>query len=411
LKDSNAQRRPEDYQKSFILSYTGSDHDESAYADQVIKATDSDGIYCQLDVNDIDADEVRSAIGSLEAIQNAEPMIGPWKIYREMSRAGIRVSLDGHGGDEILAGYLHHPASALVDAVWPLPNLARWREIMAVERGMLEGDVPEGTKHCSISDRAAIQRLLPSGSILREALIRNISKSPILATNLRRFKQSVKNKKRPSGLQHWTDWLKVEQARPETISDEFIPVIPYKTENLTRCLYRDFHIDILPNILRNFDRTSMAHGVESRAPFLDWRIVCYAFSLPGASKIGANFSKRILRDAMSGILPEVIRTRKSKIGFASPMRAWYRHGLKEYVNDSISSHEFLTSDIWDGPVIRKFVRDCYQSEQYSQAIQSWKFIQAMELIDSFKGIQSLNSDRQATRDSMFSSSSPTHHQN
>ena len=394
--NSRSERRPAEYQKSFILAYKGSDHDESAYAAHVIKHTGSDAFYHQLDVNNLCVEEVRSAIRSLEAIQNAEPMIGPWKIYREMSLNGINVSLDGHGGDELLAGYLHHPEAALVDAAWPWPNPARWRDVLSVEQGMLEGDVAEGTKRRSISNRTAIQRLFPSRSGLRNRLVKNIGRSPPLLAALRRLKHSTNNKLRSQGSHHWTDWLKEGQATPEPISDEFVSLVPHKTENITRCLYRDFHIDILPNILRNFDRVSMAHGVESRAPFLDWRLVCYAFSLPGASKIGDRFSKRILRDAMTGILPEVIRTRKSKIGFASPMRAWYQHGLKEYVNDTLASQGFLTSDIWDGSAIRAFTDDCYRRENYDQAIESWKFIQALELIDSFKEIRTQVSDRQTT---------------
>jgi asparagine synthase (glutamine-hydrolysing) len=58
-------------------------------------------------------------------------------------------------------------------------------------------------------------------------------------------------------------------------------------------LYGEFHATKLPAILRMFDRASMAHGVEIRNAFLDWRIVRYAFSLRDESKIGGGFSKRI----------------------------------------------------------------------------------------------------------------------
>jgi asparagine synthetase B (glutamine-hydrolysing) len=45
-------------------------------------------------------------------------------------------------------------------------------------------------------------------------------------------------------------------------------------------------IDTLATFLRDFDRLSMGHGVEVRTPFLDWRLVCYCFSLPSKSKMG-----------------------------------------------------------------------------------------------------------------------------
>ena len=62
----------------------------------------------------------------------------------------------------------------------------------------------------------------------------------------------------------------------------------------------------------------MAHGVELRMPFLDWRLVCFAFSLPDESKIGGGYTKRVLREAMRGLMPEPTRARTTKIGFGPP---------------------------------------------------------------------------------------------
>ena len=84
-------------------------------------------------------------------------------------------------------------------------------------------------------------------------------------------------------------------------------------------LYAHFHHTVLPGILRNFERCSMAHGVEVRMPFMDWRVACYAFALPESSKLGGGYTKRILREAMRGMLREPVRRRKDKIGFSPPM--------------------------------------------------------------------------------------------
>ena len=128
----------------------------------------------------------------------------------------------------------------------------------------------------------------------------------------------------------------------------------------------------------------MAHGVESRAPFMDWRLVCFSFSLPSDSKLGFGFTKRILRDAMQGVLPESIRIRKGKLGFSSPMPVWYQYGLRGQILDTINSQQFLQSDIWNGPVIRDFTESCYRKEDYSSAVKSWKYIQALFLMNSFE---------------------------
>jgi asparagine synthase (glutamine-hydrolysing) len=92
---------------------------------------------------------------------------------------------------------------------------------------------------------------------------------------------------------------------------------------LKRTLHAAFHARILPAILRVFDRASMAHGVESRSPFLDWRLVTYGFSLPDSDAIGRGWTKRIQREAMRGILPDATLRRKGKIGFALPLPQWF----------------------------------------------------------------------------------------
>jgi asparagine synthase (glutamine-hydrolysing) len=66
----------------------------------------------------------------------------------------------------------------------------------------------------------------------------------------------------------------------------------------------------------------MANGVEVRSPFLDWQLVTYTFALPPDTKFDGVYSKRILRDALTGILPDAIRTRTSKLGFESPLVDW-----------------------------------------------------------------------------------------
>ena len=79
----------------------------------------------------------------------------------------------------------------------------------------------------------------------------------------------------------------------------------------------------LPSLLRFEDRNSMAHSIEARVPFLDHRVVEFAFRLPASLKINGVETKHVLREAMRGVLPEDIRARKDKIGFrAEPAATW-----------------------------------------------------------------------------------------
>jgi asparagine synthase (glutamine-hydrolysing) len=71
----------------------------------------------------------------------------------------------------------------------------------------------------------------------------------------------------------------------------------------------------------------MAHGVEVRMPFMDWRLVVLAMSLPDQMKAGGGYTKLVAREAMRGIMPEDIRTSKRKIGFNSQMPDWMNGSL------------------------------------------------------------------------------------
>lgn len=68
----------------------------------------------------------------------------------------------------------------------------------------------------------------------------------------------------------------------------------------------------------------MAHSVEARVPFLDYRVVEFALGLPDAYKLEGGITKRVLRDAMRGILPERVRVRIDKVGFATAEESWLR---------------------------------------------------------------------------------------
>ena len=121
----------------------------------------------------------------------------------------------------------------------------------------------------------------------------------------------------------------------------------------------------------------MAHGVEMRAPFLDWRLACFCFSLPADAKVSHGFSKRILREAMRGLLPESVRTRTVKIGFASPLEDWMASGsLSSFIRDAVNSKEFLESDISNGPAIRDHVEHCIASGGERLMRPVWGHIQA-----------------------------------
>jgi asparagine synthase (glutamine-hydrolysing) len=96
----------------------------------------------------------------------------------------------------------------------------------------------------------------------------------------------------------------------------------WKPRDLADMLKMELTRSSVPRLLRYEDRNSSAFSLEARVPFLDHRLVEYVFSLPLDQRIRNGWTKHILRESMKGFLPEKIRKRRSKIGFAVPETDW-----------------------------------------------------------------------------------------
>jgi asparagine synthase (glutamine-hydrolysing) len=378
-EESDKTRLAKDWQKAFVLDYAGTRNSEKIYAQKVINHTNAVPVHKEISLSNISADDIFQATFSLEAVQ--EPSVGAWYIYREMRKNGVVVSMDGHGGDETLAGYHLYPVVALRDAVWPWQNNGRFEDVQETLKGLYDQEVPDGFDDVVVPSRWEVMKsMLMVKQGLKRPLVRLLEKNLGLYNSIYPVYKRIKSTKQN------TRWTLIDRENQQPNRE--LRLSSRRFDHLNQKLYHDFHIHFLPRILRNFDRVSMAHGVEIRAPFLDWRLVTYIFSLPSKVKLGNGFTKYILRESMRDILPESIRLRKSKIGFASPMIEWYKNSLKTFVLDSVNSQEFLESEIWNGHVIRDYVDECYRLEDYRAAVESWKYIQTMILMKSFREMAS-----------------------
>lgn len=90
------------------------------------------------------------------------------------------------------------------------------------------------------------------------------------------------------------------------------------SSDVNKLLYLYFTQASLPHLLKNGDRNSMAHSIEARMPFTDYRLVNYVCSLPVCYKIWHGWTKWLLRRAVEDLLPQHIVWRTDKLGFATP---------------------------------------------------------------------------------------------
>jgi asparagine synthase (glutamine-hydrolysing) len=219
-----------------------------------------------------------------------------WCIFRQASLSGVKVMLDGQGADELLGGYTKFYAALFSHLLssWQLDKL--FREIITCRRYQNVTEI-----------QRMIEPLLPAW--LRQPLRRLLGYGSEMAV--------------PSWLN--ANYLRSLGVDPQ--SSAKLALAPPKS------IHTLSHIQMtatsLPMLLHWEDRNSMAHSVESRVPFLDYRLVEFAYSLDDTLKIQQGQTKAVLREAMRGILPEPIRTRQDKMGFVTPELQWMRHDLSD----------------------------------------------------------------------------------
>lgn len=281
----------QDLQKTFTACAKVDKVDERRYAEAVASACRVEGHYLYPEADGL-IDELDDLLWHQEEPFGSTSIYAQWCIFQAVKRAGVKVMLDGQGADEQLGGYHGFFGHHCVDLLKELRWLALGHELRSIHR--LHG--------LSATGRGIVKQLLPPA--LRAYLRRKL---PGMSDTCRfvdteRYGISVGHP-----FDNWLDGSFDGQRRQQIA--------------LTN----------LPTLLRYEDRNSMAHSVEARTPFLDYRLVEFLMSLPGEYLIRDGMTKAVLRDAMRGTLPESIRTRVDKIGFATPEETWMKKSPDQFI--------------------------------------------------------------------------------
>jgi asparagine synthase (glutamine-hydrolysing) len=147
----------------------------------------------------------------------------------------------------------------------------------------------------------------------------------------------------------------------------------YNSGKLNEALLDHFEYK-LEHLLKWEDRNSMWFSLESRVPFLDYRLVENTLASPANMKIKNGMTKHILREAMNGTLPEKIKNRKDKIGFMTPEDEWFRQSkLKSLINDILKSDTLKNRQIVN-PVKANTLYKGYSDNKLQISKDIWKWI-------------------------------------
>lgn len=220
-------------------------------------------------------------------------MYAQWRVFEAAGASGIKVMLDGQGADEALAGYPVFWGSLISGLLRKGKIIAAMREAGALNRGRASAGW--------MAIAQALQLTLPEG--------------------LRRRVRELRD-----GGTYAPRWLDCQRLGAK-VGDPFAVAAGSFRSSVRALSLAQLTTLNLPMLLHWEDRNSMAHSVEARVPYLDYRLVEFCTGLPDAFRLGDAWTKRILRDALRELLPPSVRERRDKIGFETPEVAWMRDNV------------------------------------------------------------------------------------
>ena len=136
---------------TFILDYKNEKDNEVSYAKSVIDNTDVNARFVNLELNKIDPEEIIKSIYHHEAVLGDDGL-GPWFIYKNIKENGIKVSIDGHGGDELLGGYSGYPRLAMQECNFPM-SCFTWIDLLLIHLKMNDSSFQESNNLKLISKK------------------------------------------------------------------------------------------------------------------------------------------------------------------------------------------------------------------------------------------------------------------
>lgn len=308
-------------QSLMAFSFIESEYDETNFINDTLRQT-------QAQLVRLESDPVRFWNNLKEVLwYQDEPfhsiyLLVAYELMRMTAAHGVKVVLNGQGADETLAGY---------------PSYFRdyWNGLIRAGQPAKAWD--EMGRYVAVHGGSRLQLLAAQAKHLAQGALRQS----------RQYRRAAA----------WNERKRL--ANDDWFSPEFCGRLPARDDggdprDLNGALAFSIRRQPLPLYLRIEDRISMAHSIESRVPFLDHRLVSYAYGLPSNWKMRGPLNKFILREAMRGRIPESVRNRPEKFGFPVPARRWLADRLFEPAREAILTRQASERGIYQ---MRNIERD------------------------------------------------------
>lgn len=322
--------------RTFSIGFPEFGFDEAPYAKAVAKHIGTE--HTELYVTAQEALETVPLLANMFDEPFADSSQIPTYLVSKLTRGHVTVSLSGDGGDELFGGYNRY---LWADNAWRLMRLlpgslrklagnaicrvapARWSKLFKIFQGVLPG---------------SLQFKNPGEKLHKLARLLEITERSDLYRLL---------------LSHWEDsrQLVIDSATLTTllVSDE---EWPKNIDFIELMMFLDF-VSYLPgDILTKVDRASMAVSLETRAPFLDYKLIEFAWSLPRSYRVRKGVTKWILRELLYRYVPAEL-VERPKMGFAVPMDSWLRGPLRDWAETYLGEERLTEEGYLDVKAVRQ----------------------------------------------------------
>ncbi len=319
--------------KSFTIKMNNDSYDESEYAKLV---ADNLGMK-----NYIAAFDDATILQSLSLIENkldeplSDPSILPTFLLSKFAKEHVKVALSGDGADELFCGY------APFKSIRYLKTLSYIPKSIGSIISSIAGSIP--TKDSYMSYHFILKHVSRGfGWPIHQQVFRwmaplsdrNISK---LLNKDYSFSLNTKN--------NWDQLLQQELNNRQEVTDSLSKMF--------------FEYYLSNDILTKVDRASMYNGLEVRSPFLSKSLIEFSYQLSNKHKLNQSQTKLILRELSTKILPKNISSRK-KHGFAIPLAKMLRGPLKEKVEDTLLSTNYLVSKYFNRSELESLLKSHFK---------------------------------------------------
>ena len=321
-------------------------YDERVYMDAVLEQTGAVSHRTYPDVERV-LEELDHFTWQMDEPITSTSHYAQWCVYRAAKQSGLTVMLDGQGSDEQLAGYTEFFDLMFIELVRSFRFIRLEKEIRLFNERRKTAFYHSGWRY----------RL--------ELLLRAYTPDAV---------KRYRRKKQVAAVGPYT----AEQMRsPEILrlSESFD--IKRPRAYIYGQLFRTLAV-----LLHYGDRNSMAFSIESRLPFLDYRLVEAIFAMPLSHKIRNGLTKRVMRAAMRGVMPDLITDRISKLGFTTPEEDWMRDHPEKF-REMIAAAADRLSPLLDRQRTLDWYDEIWRTDRFRECHVIWRIISAARWAELF----------------------------